>query len=243
MKDYPPSEIRETWRNRGYGEPGDSRQAHHWRSGNPGGAGFGYGQARYGTEDGEGPEDQYRPGIPARTASRRLPKNYQRTDTRIRDDLCERLAHADDDVSDVTVDVGSGIVTLTGTVADRGIKYRIEELAEDVLGVNEVRNNLQVARRAGGTVAGLLVPGAGGSGPGPRGVGPSAGWRQRVGEVSADVLYIVQSRDGRFLGAESGEAVLVPGIAQAGLFDDPDEARAAAQEHCSRGYRILATRR
>ncbi|WP_373377111.1 BON domain-containing protein [Cupriavidus nantongensis] len=243
MNDYPPSEIRETWRNRGYGEPGDTRQAHHWRSGNPGGAGFGYGQARYGTEAGEGPEDQYRPGIPARTASRRLPKNYQRTDARIRDDLCERLAHADDDVSDVTVDVGSGIVTLTGTVADRGIKYRIEELAEDVLGVNEVRNNLQVARRAGGTDDGQQEAGAGGSVPGQRRLGQPAGWRQPVGEVGADVLYIVQSRDGRFLGAESGEAVLVPGIAQAGLFDDPDEARAAAQEHCSRGYRILATRR
>ncbi|SPK74433.1 conserved protein of unknown function (plasmid) [Cupriavidus taiwanensis] len=244
MKDYPPSEIRETWRNRGYGEPGDTRQAHHWRSGNPGGAGFGYGQARYGAEAGEGPEDQYRPGIPARAASRRLPKNYQRTDTRIRDDLCERLAHADDDVSDVTVDVGSGIVTLTGTVADRGVKYRIEELAEDVLGVNEVRNNLQVARRAGGAEEGQQEAGAGGRRvPGQRRLGQSAGRREPVGEVGADVLYIVQSRDGRFLGAESGEAVLVAGIAQAGLFDDPDEARAAAQEHCSRGYRILATRR
>ncbi|SPA51681.1 BON domain-containing protein [Cupriavidus taiwanensis] len=244
MKDYPPSEIRETWRNRGYGEPGDTRQAHHWRSGNPGGAGFGYGQARYGAEAGEGPEDHYRPGIPARAASRRLPKNYQRTDTRIRDDLCERLAHADDDVSDVTVDVGSGIVTLTGTVADRGVKYRIEELAEDVLGVNEVRNNLQVARRAGGAEEGQQEAGAGGRGvPGQRRLGQSAGRREPVGEVGADVLYIVQSRDGRFLGAESGEAVLVAGIAQAGLFDDPDEARAAAQEHCSRGYRILATRR
>lgn len=244
MKDYPPSEIRETWRNRGYGEPDDTRQAHHWRSGNPGGSGFGYGQARYGTEDGEGPQDQYRPGIPARTASRRLPKNYQRTDARIRDDLCERLAHADDDVSDVTVDVGSGIVTLTGTVADRGIKFRIEELAEDVLGVNEVRNNLQVARAGTGADEGQRRSGGGGGGvPGQRRLGQPAGWRQPVGEVGSDVLYIVQSRDGRFLAAESGEAVLVPEIAQAGLFDDPDEARAAAHEHCSRGYRILATRR
>ncbi|CAM3236863.1 BON domain-containing protein [Cupriavidus taiwanensis] len=244
MKDYPPSEIRETWRNRGYGEPDDTRQAHHWRSGNPGGSGFGYGQARYGTEDGEGPQDQYRPGIPARTASRRLPKNYQRTDARIRDDLCERLAHADDDVSDVTVDVGSGIVTLTGTVADRGIKFRIEELAEDVLGVNEVRNNLQVARAGTGADEGQRRTGGGGGGvPGQRRLGQPAGWRQPVGEVGSDVLYIVQSRDGRFLAAESGEAVLVPEIAQAGLFDDPDEARAAAHEHCSRGYRILATRR
>jgi hypothetical protein len=248
MKDYPPSEIRETWRNRGYGEPGDTRQAHHWRSGNPGGSAFGYGQARYGMEDGESPEDRYRPGaVPARPVSRRLPKNYQRTDARIRDDLCERLARAGDDVSDVTVDVGSGIVTLTGTVAERGIKYRIEELAEDVLGVNEVRNNVHVARSAGGAGGaggGQRATGTeGDSMPGQRRLGQSAGRGQAVGEVASDVLYIVQSRDGRFLGAESGEAVLVPMITQAGLFDDPDEARAAAQEHCSRGYRILATRR
>jgi hypothetical protein len=236
MKDYPPSEIRETWRNRGYSEPDETRQAHHWRSGNPGGSPFGYGQARYGMEDGEGPEESYRPGQAAPWgASRRLPKNYQRTDTRIRDDLCERLAHADDDVSDVTVDVGSGIVTLTGTVSDRGIKYRIEEMADEVLGVNEVRNNLHVARGAG--------DGQGVQGREPRRIGESAGRQQQVGQLATDMLYIVQSRDGRFLGAESGEAVLVPRIYQAGLFDDPDEARAAAEEHCGRGYRLLATRR
>ncbi|RDK11745.1 BON domain-containing protein [Cupriavidus lacunae] len=245
MKDYPPSEIRETWRNRGYGEPGDARHAHHWRSGNPGGSAFGYGQARYGMEGGEAPEDSYRPGqVPARPASRRLPRNYQRTDTRIRDDLCERLAHAGDDVSDVSVEVVSGIVTLSGTVSDRGIKYRIEEMAEDVLGVNAVRNNLHVARSAAGEGGRQRAFGAeGGAAPGERRIGQSAGRWQPVGVVASDVLYIVQSRDGRFLGAKAGEAVLVPLITQAGLFDDPDEARAAAQEHCSRGYRLLATRR
>ena len=117
MKDYPPSEIRGTWRHRGYDDdPEVARQARHWRSGDTGGSPHGYGEARYGIED----EDDERPARPSRWAaqagSRRMPKGYQRTDARIRDDLCERLAHADDDVSDVTVDVGSGIVTLAGAV-------------------------------------------------------------------------------------------------------------------------------
>ncbi|WP_354683623.1 BON domain-containing protein [Cupriavidus necator] len=248
MKDYPPAEIRETWRHRGYGEPDDTRQAHHWRSGDTGGSAFGYGQARYGEEGGEGPEDSYRPGRAARWASRRLPKNYQRPDARIRDELCERLARSDEDISDVTVDVGSGIVTLAGTVADRSVKFRIEEMAEDVLGVNEVRNNIQVARGAGNGEDSAKGEGRReGSGQRPqpreRRLGQSSGQRQQVGALAGNVLYIVQARDGRFLGAEAGEAVLVPSIAQAGLFDDPDEARAAATEHCGRGYRLLATRR
>lgn len=238
MKDYPPSELRETWRHRGYGEPGDTRR----RSGNPGGSPFGYGQARYGSEGSEGPEDSYRPERAAPWASRRLPKNYQRPDARIRDDLCERLAQADDNVSDVTVEVDSGVVTLAGTVADRNVKIRIEEMAEDVLGVTGVHNNIQVARGkdAGqGREQGASTGRQGRERP----VGQSAGQWQEVGVLAGNVLYIVQARDGRFLGSESGEAALVPSIARAGLFDDPDEARAAAAEHCARGYRLLATRR
>ncbi|MEM5427656.1 BON domain-containing protein [Cupriavidus oxalaticus] len=249
MKDYPPSEIRDTWRHRGYADPDDTRQARHWRSGDTGGSPYGYGEARYGLED----EDDERPTRPSRWAaqagSRRMPKGYQRTDTRIRDDLCERLAHADDDVSDVTVDVGSGIVTLAGTVRDRDAKFRIEQMAEDVLGVSEVRNNIQMARpgsvgeRAGGAARGEDRDLGWSQGPGQQRVGQSTGQRRQVGSPAGDVLYIVQGSDGRFLANERGEAVMVRSIAQAGLFDDADVARAAAAEHCGRGYRLLATRR
>ncbi|QRQ85192.1 BON domain-containing protein [Cupriavidus oxalaticus] len=253
MKDYPPSEIRETWRHRGYAdEPEVSRPAHHWRSGDTGGSPYGYGEARYGMED----EDDERPPRPSRWAaqagSRRMPKGYQRTDARIRDDLCERLAHADDDVSDVTVDVGSGIVTLAGTVRDREVKFRIEQLAEDVLGVSEVRNNIQMARPGNGAASGgnggLRERGGGaargqGQDQNAQRVGQSTGERRQVGSPAGDVLYIVQGWDGRFLANERGEGVMVKSIAQAGLFDDADVARAAAAEHCGRGYRLLATRR
>ena len=260
MKDYPPSEIREGWRHRGYGEPDDTRQPRHWRSGDTGGSPYGYGEARYGMED----ENDERPGRPSRWAaqmgSRRLPKGYQRSDARIRDELCERLALAHDDVSDVTVDVGSGIVTLAGTVRERGARFRIEELAEHVLGVSEVRNNIQLARAgssAGGGGNGGIGERAGdaarddgqrqeqqqGQRQGQQRIGQSTGQRQQVGSPAGDVLYIVQGWDGRFLASERGEGVMVKSIAQAGLFDDVDAARAAASEHCGRGYRLLATRR
>ncbi|WP_422650783.1 BON domain-containing protein [Cupriavidus sp. H18C1] len=80
-------------------------------------------------------------------APRTLPKGYRRTDERICDEVCERLAEARDlDVSEVTVEVGSGIVTLSGTVSDRRAKYRVEDIAEEVMGVDEVRNNIRVPR-------------------------------------------------------------------------------------------------
>ncbi|MFJ4293075.1 BON domain-containing protein [Cupriavidus sp. NPDC089707] len=250
MKDYAPSEFGGTWRHRGYDEPDDTRQGRHWRSGDTGGSPYGYGEARYGMED----EDVERPTRPSRWAaqagSRRMPKGYQRTDARIRDDLCERLAHAEDDVSDVTVEVGSGIVTLAGTVRDRDAKFRIEQLAEDVLGVSEVRNNIQMARpgsSAGsggnGGIGERAAGAARGEGQGQQRIGQSTGQRREVGSPAGGVLYIVQGWDGRFLASERGEAVMVRSIAQAGLFDDADVARAAAAEHCGRGYRLLATRR
>lgn len=77
----------------------------------------------------------------------RGPKNYKRSDERIREDVCEMLA-ADDyvDATDVEVNVGDGIVTLSGFVADRNQKRRAEDLVERVMGIQEVQNNLRIAR-------------------------------------------------------------------------------------------------
>ncbi len=76
----------------------------------------------------------------------RGPRNYQRSDDRIREDLCERLMQAWMDADDVDVRVEKGAVTLTGTVKSRDEKRAIEDLAEDVLGVKEVNNEIRVAR-------------------------------------------------------------------------------------------------
>lgn len=78
--------------------------------------------------------------------SRRVgPKNYTRTDERIREELCERLAHESGlDVSDVDVVVMGSIVTLTGSVDNRRIKYEVEDIADDTFGVTDVINKLHI---------------------------------------------------------------------------------------------------
>jgi len=76
------------------------------------------------------------------------PKNYQRADDLIRDDICERLTmHDGVDVSDVSVDVSAGVVTLSGMVEDRYEKHLIEDIADDVFGVQDVENRIRVQRR------------------------------------------------------------------------------------------------
>lgn len=73
------------------------------------------------------------------------PKGYKRSDDRISDDVCERLA--DDrwlDASNIDVKVSAGEVTLSGSVDHRDAKHRAERLVESVSGVNHVQNNLRV---------------------------------------------------------------------------------------------------
>ena len=73
------------------------------------------------------------------------PKGYKRTDSRILDDVNDRLA--DDgwlDASDIETSVQSGEVTLTGVVSHRRDKRRAEDLVEDISGVIHVQNNLRV---------------------------------------------------------------------------------------------------
>lgn len=76
----------------------------------------------------------------------RGPKGYKRSDERIREDVCERLTEDPFiDASNVEVDVRNGEVTLSGTVASRGLKYRAEDLVEAVSGVTHVQNNVRVS--------------------------------------------------------------------------------------------------
>ncbi len=78
---------------------------------------------------------------------RRGPKGYTRSDERIREDVCERLACAlDIDVSDVTVEVHDGRVELDGTVPARWMKHDIEDLADSCMCVRDVENRVRVHR-------------------------------------------------------------------------------------------------
>ena len=77
----------------------------------------------------------------------RGPKGYKRSDDRIREDVSDRLGeHPWLDCSEVEVTVSNGEVTLTGSVNSRQEKFLLEEIADDVSGVNEVHNQVRVKR-------------------------------------------------------------------------------------------------
>lgn len=76
----------------------------------------------------------------------RGPKNYQRSDTRIYEDICDRLSRGDVDAEHIDVAVSNGEVTLSGTVNDRWDKRRAEDVADDIAGVREVHNHIRVQR-------------------------------------------------------------------------------------------------
>jgi osmotically-inducible protein OsmY len=66
-------------------------------------------------------------------------------DDRIRGDIQQRLAQADDVAAEqIEVDVEAGAVTLSGKVATRDMKRAAEEHAERVPGVQRVHNRLHV---------------------------------------------------------------------------------------------------
>ena len=75
------------------------------------------------------------------------PKNYQRSDDRIREEVCERLTEDDYvDASDIEVNVRDGVVMLSGSVDDRITKRRAEDVVETVNGVKDIQNQIHVNR-------------------------------------------------------------------------------------------------
>jgi osmotically-inducible protein OsmY len=76
----------------------------------------------------------------------RGPKNYQRSDDRIREDVCERLEMDDYvDASDLEVSVNGGTVVLSGSINERNAKRRAADIAESVSGVRDVENRIRIA--------------------------------------------------------------------------------------------------
>lgn len=75
------------------------------------------------------------------------PRDYVRADSRIREDICDRLSDDDElDASDISVEVVQGEVVLSGNVPDRHGKRRAEFLSASVRGVVDVQNQLHVAK-------------------------------------------------------------------------------------------------
>jgi len=79
------------------------------------------------------------------------PKGYSRSNDKIYQDVCEALTNNSDiDASEIEVTVIEGIVTLTGTVDSRRIKRLAEDVADTVLGVEDVMNMLMMTGEAKG---------------------------------------------------------------------------------------------
>jgi len=77
----------------------------------------------------------------------RGPRSYRRSDERIYEDVCEALIREERvDVSDVTVAVKDGVVTLEGGVPVRRMRYMIEDIAVACRGVEDVDNRISVAQ-------------------------------------------------------------------------------------------------
>lgn len=140
------------WRTREYRDAGAPHREESWREparGQWGGdptARWTHGESRgvYERED-RGPLQWLGEKIAGRRA--RGPKGYRRSDDRIRDDVCERIARSGIDADEVEVSVENAEVTLTGTVRERHEKWRLEEIAEDIFGVEDVHNQLRLGRR------------------------------------------------------------------------------------------------
>jgi HSP20 family molecular chaperone IbpA len=92
-------------------------------------------------------------------------RSYRRPDDRILDDVHQRIATAGVDAGEVEIEVNKGVVTLSGRVPHRFEKRVIEEIAEQVFGVQEVQNHLRLARRVddqgAGEAASTLASGNG----------------------------------------------------------------------------------
>jgi osmotically-inducible protein OsmY len=80
--------------------------------------------------------------------SGRGPRGYQRSDERIREDVCELLTHHGEiDASGMEVEVHSATVILRGMVDSGRTRRLTEELIEDIPGVRDVQNELRVSQR------------------------------------------------------------------------------------------------
>jgi hypothetical protein len=97
---------------------------------------------------------------PQRDHRGRGPRGYARSDQRMQEDICERIT--DDphvDASDIDIKVEDGVVTLSGSIESRWMKYYLEDLVDRCPGVKDIRNELST-RRAGREQAGETPPGS-----------------------------------------------------------------------------------
>lgn len=82
-----------------------------------------------------------------RAGAGHLSNNEKRSDDQIRDDIRERLLIDERvDASDIDVKVRDGVVILLGSVGDHMSKKRAADVADLVIGVRDVENQLRLRR-------------------------------------------------------------------------------------------------
>jgi len=121
--------------------------------------GGGYGQTGFregaSSQFGSFPTSGYSEGQYGSTRTRgrftgRGPKNYTRSDDRIREDVSDRLEqHGEIDATEIEVRVETAEVILEGTVPDRRTKRLAEDVVEDTPGVKQVHNRLRIQGNGG----------------------------------------------------------------------------------------------
>ena len=113
-----------------------------------GARGFGTTWSYGGSEHGyDGDVDPVKPEDAVGAHAGKGPKGYQRSDERIREDVCVRLTdHPDIDASEIEVRVDGGEVTLSGSVDERRVKRLAEDTACSVSGVRDVHNQLRITQ-------------------------------------------------------------------------------------------------
>jgi len=73
------------------------------------------------------------------------PKDYRRSEDRIREDVCDRLSDDDRlDATNIQVQIQNNEVILSGTVETREQKRRAEDLVESISGVRNVENRIRI---------------------------------------------------------------------------------------------------
>jgi hypothetical protein len=75
----------------------------------------------------------------------RGPRGYSRSDEQIRSEIADRMAeHPYLDASEIDLSVEGGDVWLRGTIADRSARRLAEDVADSVVGVHDVHNELRI---------------------------------------------------------------------------------------------------
>ncbi len=141
-------EQRGDFRESGFGFGGTDRGFRGGGYGGYGGGGYGgyggYGAGGYGGYGAGGYRERRRGGM--QRPMGRAPRGYQRSDERIKEDLCDLLMSSWIDAENVEIEVRQGEITLSGTVEDRRDKRAIEDMAEHILGVKDVQNRIRVGQ-------------------------------------------------------------------------------------------------